>query len=151
MLAARKRVSARPAADVGAGDERLLTRAGEDDGAHRIVPFKSRMTRLARRASPGWRALRTSGSVDRDEGNRVVALEKQVVKGHGGFELYPTPSLPLPAAETQVLAGSAAATRGRFAWTMQDQMRWTPAATEAPMASAENVARTSTWRRGTKY
>ena len=130
MLAAGRRRLDGELVDVGPGDERLVAGAGQDDDANGFVAAsRSRMARPQLVERGRVERVENLRPVDRDDGDGAVALDQKVVKGHGGHELYPTPSPDFRDRRPPIQASAAIA---------------------APTASA-TTSIASAWRGGTKY
>src|SRR6185295_5082189 len=82
VLAAAHRRLHRQLVDVGAGDERFLSRAGQYDDADVVVPFELQddAPQLVHRLRV--QRVENLGPVDGDDRDRAVALEQEVVESH---------------------------------------------------------------------
>ena len=76
VLASAGRRLHRQLVDVGAGDERLLARAGDDHDAHAVVVLQRRASRGAARRASRVQRVEDLRTVDGDDGDRAVALER---------------------------------------------------------------------------
>ena len=84
MLLALRRGLDGQLVDVGAGHERLVAGAGEDDRAHGSVVLEQQRRAAQIVDGGGIEGVENLGAVDGDDGDRAIALEQEVVKVHRG-------------------------------------------------------------------
>src|SRR4030095_10571470 len=82
MVLSLRRLECGELVDVGAGNERFFTRTGDDHHANRriVLELENRAAQLVGRR--GIEGVEDGRTVDREDRDGTVAVEKQVVKSH---------------------------------------------------------------------
>ena len=84
VFAAAGRRLDRQLVDVGAGDERLVSRAGQYHGAHGVVVLQLQNCAAQLVERLRIQGIEDLGPVDGERGDAAVAIEQQVLESHGG-------------------------------------------------------------------
>ncbi len=75
--------------DVGPGDERLLSSAGQDDRSDLVIGFERVEGRVEVSEGRGVQGVQHLRAIERQDRDSPVTLVQQVVKGHGERLMIP--------------------------------------------------------------